>query len=343
MTPPLFQPVSGRRCTRRQLLAAASAGSLLAATSPAGLATAAGPDNPGAQIAITLDLEMSRDYPRRGMREWDFQKGNLDDATKQYALEAAKLVKQRGGVIHFFCVGRVLEQADVSWLQEIAQQGHPVGNHTYDHVNVLAKTAADTQFRFQRSPWLVAGKTAADVIRENIHLTRVALRERAKIDEQGFRTPGGFYQGLADRPDVQQLLLDAGYRWISSKYPRHQSGTPKEPPAAEVYADIVRAQREAQPFRYASGLIEIPMSPISDVTAFRSHYWKLPQFLKAVRLAVEWAIEEQAVFDFLAHPSCLVVEDPKFETLQLICDLVQHAAKPATLCGLGQIARRVEA
>ena len=61
-----------------------------------------------AQIAITLDLEMSAQYPRPGMTEWNFQKGNLDEPTKQYALEAGKLVKQRGGVLHYFCVGRVL-------------------------------------------------------------------------------------------------------------------------------------------------------------------------------------------------------------------------------------------
>ena len=35
-----------------------------------------------ALIAITLDLEMSAEYPRRGITEWNYQKGNLDDATK---------------------------------------------------------------------------------------------------------------------------------------------------------------------------------------------------------------------------------------------------------------------
>ncbi|MFN0055855.1 MAG: polysaccharide deacetylase family protein [Planctomycetales bacterium] len=41
-------------------------------------------------------------------------------------------------MIHFFCVGRVLEQPNVDWLKEIAAAGHPIGNHTYDHVAVLA-------------------------------------------------------------------------------------------------------------------------------------------------------------------------------------------------------------
>src|SRR5262245_42875749 len=45
-----------------------------------------------AQIAITMDLEMSREYPRRGMQEWDYEKGNLDEPTKKYAVEVARLV-----------------------------------------------------------------------------------------------------------------------------------------------------------------------------------------------------------------------------------------------------------
>ena len=82
------------------------------------------------------------------------------------------------------------------------------------------------------------------------------------------------------------------------------------------------------------------MSPISDVTAFRAHHWKLDWFLKAVRLAVEHAIKTGTVFDFLAHPSCLVVEDPKFEAVKLICDLVRDAGDRAAVADLGTIAAR---
>ena len=114
-------------------------------------------------------------------------------------------------------------------------------------------------------------------------------------------------------------------------------------PSPEVYADIVRAQADAQPFVYPSGLIEIPMSPISDVGAFRTKYWKLDYFLKAVRLAVEWAIETRSVFDFLCHPSCMVVEDPEFKTVKLICDLVKAAGDQAEIVGLDRIAQDVKA
>jgi peptidoglycan/xylan/chitin deacetylase (PgdA/CDA1 family) len=293
-----------------------------------------------AQIAITLDLEMSREYPRRGMTEWDYKKGDLDEPTKRYAVEAAEAVKRSGGRIHFFCVARVLEQPDVEWLKQLAADGHRIGNHTYDHVNVRATTPEETQFRFRRAPWLVAGKTAAEIIDDNIRMAARALKERAGIDAAGFRTPGGFNDGLEDRPDLQRMLLAQGYKWVSSKYPAHESQLESGAPSAQTMESILAAQRPAQPFVYPSGLVEVPMSPISDVTAFRANRWKLADFCRTIQMAVEWAIETGGVFDFLAHPSCLVVEDPKFETIQLICSLVRDAGARAELTDLSQIAAR---
>ncbi len=294
-----------------------------------------------ARIAITLDLEMSREYPRRGLTEWDYEKGNLDTATKEYAERAAELVKDRGGRLHFFCVGRTLEQPDVDWLKRIAAAGHPVGNHTYDHVNVLARQPEEIQFRFRRAPWLIAGRSAAEVIRESIQLTNLALKQRVGIAAAGFRTPGGFSQGLADRPDVRHMLQELGFTWVSSKYPSHLSGVEGEEPPAEVYASIVAAQAQAQPFAYPGGLIEVPMSPISDVTAFRSKRWQLAWFLRAVKEAVQEAIRTGGVFDFLAHPSCLVVEDPQMQSLRLVCDLVAQAGTRAEIATLDAIAAQV--
>jgi hypothetical protein len=297
-------------------------------------------DEHKALVAITLDLEMSRNFPTWGTTHWDYEKGNLNAPTKEYTAEACRRVRAQGGVIHCFAVGRVLEQENVDWLKAIVKTGHPVGNHTYDHVNVKAKKAADIQFRFQRAPWLIAGKAPREVIVENIRLTTAALQDRIGIKPAGFRTPGGFADGLTDRRDIQQMLLDVGFSWVSSKYPAHPVGHPgKEPPRA-VYDAIVKAQAAAQPFVYPRGLVEIPMSPISDITAFRAGRWKLPWFLKAIRLAVEWAIANRAVFDFLGHPSCLYVMDPKFQTIELICDLVKKAEGKAALVDLDTIAER---
>ena len=60
------------RMDRRALLASAGAAVAL------GTARAA-PDDGKALVAITLDLEMSRNFPTWETTHWDYEKGNLDD------------------------------------------------------------------------------------------------------------------------------------------------------------------------------------------------------------------------------------------------------------------------
>lgn len=325
---------SENKFTRRQLLAASAATLMMTG---AGAAS----KQKHAQVAVTLDLEMSANFPVWEDTHWNYEKGNLDESTKAYAVEAGRRLRMAGGYIHYFCVGRVLEQPDVSWLTELAGEGHPVGNHTYDHVNVLATRTQDLQFRFQRSPWLIEGMTTEQVIRENVRLTTMAMRQRAGIENRGFRTPGGFSDGLTGREDIQRLLLDSGFRWVSSKYPGHANSEPMQEPSDEVYADIVAKQKAAQPFVYPTGLIEIPMSPISDIGAFRGGRWRLEWFLEAIEKSVVWAVENNAVFDFLAHPSCLVAADPEFRSIDLICSLVRESKGKAKLVTLDEIADSV--
>jgi peptidoglycan/xylan/chitin deacetylase (PgdA/CDA1 family) len=325
------------RFTRREwLLGAAAAVSSLALRPPL---TAA--ENERALIAITLDLEMSRNFPTWTDTHWDYEKGNLNAETKQYTVEAARRIKAAGGVLHAFAVGRVCEQPDVDWLKELLAAGHLIGNHTYDHVNVRASRLEDVQFRFQRAPWLLRNQTPAEAIEDNVAQCTAALKHRLGISPAGFRTPGGFHDGLRAFPEVRAMLQRQGFRWISSLYPGHPIGQAAEQPTPETLDAIVAAQAAAQPFVYADGLVEIPMSPISDIGAFRTGRWKLDWFLRAIRAGVEWAIEHRAVFDFLGHPSCLYVADPEFRTIDLICELVHRAGDKAALVNLNAIARRV--
>lgn len=333
---------SSAALSRRELLAC---GTVFVAS--AGL-SARGKESPKddrrkALIAITLDLEMSRNFPTWETTHWDYEKGNLNAETKKYAVEAARRVKAHGGRLHFFAVGQVFEQANVDWLKEIVQAGHPVGNHTYDHVNVKATRPGDIQYRFNRAPWLIEGKKPHEIIRENLRLCSAALKTRVGIEPAGFRTPGGFADGLTDRPDVRMMLKDAGFSWVSSKYPAHPMSKEGREPDAKILDGIVQAQRQAQPFVYPDGLIEIPMSPPSDIVAFRTGRWKLEWFLKALRVALEWVIDNQAVFDFLGHPSCLYVMDPEFKAIELICELTRKAGDRAALVDLRDIAERAHA
>lgn len=329
--------------SRRQFLQLAGAAGLSAAVVPfAGLWSSTSTKSPEdlaadkdrALVSITLDLEMSRNFPNWEDTEWDYEKGNLDAATKQYAVEAGRRVKEQGGLLHYFAVGRTMEQPDISWLKDLAAAGHPIGNHTYDHIYLLAKTPEEVQFRFKRAPWLLEGKSVAEAIDENIRLATHALQSRAGITVNGFRTPGGFATGLDGREDIQKMLLNNGFSWVSSKYPPHPNTAPMEQPDETVLKGIVDAQKGAQPFVYPSGLIELPMSPISDIGAFRTGRWKVESFLTAIRRGLEWAIENRACYDFLAHPSCLVAADPEFQAIDLILETVSRAGEKASIVGL---------
>ena len=136
------------------------------------------------------------------------------------------------------------------------------------------------------------------------------------------------------------MLLALGFGWVSSLYPWHPNTPAGEGPGAVLYDNIVRAQADAQPFVYPDGLVEVPMSPISDIGAFRTGRWRLEWFLKAVELGIAWAIEHRAVFDFLGHPSCLYVTDPEFRAVDLICELVRKAGPKAAIVGLDALAER---
>jgi peptidoglycan/xylan/chitin deacetylase (PgdA/CDA1 family) len=336
--------LSATAMSRRQFLGGV-AGAAACAFANRAIAAAPSDATKKAQIAMTLDLEMARNFPNWDDTHWDYEKGNLNRAAKDYAVEACRRVRKRGGVIHNFVVGQTLEQENVDWLKEIAGEGHPIGNHTYDHVNLLATNVDDIQFRFRRSPWLIRGRSVAEVLRDNIRLTNIALKERIGVDVNGFRTPGGFAEGLTGREDLQQMLLDLGFNWVSGKYPAHAGiedlhGSGRKPSKLALDG-ILAAQSESQPFVYPTGLVEVPMSPISDIGAFRHGRWQLEDFMDAIRRAVELVIERRATFDFLAHPSCLGVVDPRFKTIDLLCDLVEQSGGAAEIVPLDVIAERM--
>ena len=296
-------------------------------------------DGDKALIAVTMDLEMSRHYPTRGATRWDYEKGNLDEPSKQYAVETCRRVKAAGGPVHSFLLGRTLEQENVDWLKGILKDGHVLGNHTYDHVRLNARTPETIQFRFRLAPWLIDGKSPREVIVDNIRMTELAMKQRLDIKPVGLRTPYGFSNGLTSRPDVQQMLLELGYSWVSSKYHQPQDLKASNPSAAN-FAAVTRCMKTSQPLVYPSGLVEIPIAPVSDVNAFRTRKWKLDEYLKTVEKNFQWAVKNRAVYDYGFHPSVMYVEDPELRAVDLICRLVERAGDKAAIVDLETIALR---
>lgn len=282
---------------------------------------------------------MSRHYPQRGELEWDYCKGDLDERSKQYAVEVCRRVRDAGGQVHGFLLGRTLEQENVDWLVRWLESGHVLGNHTYDHVKINARSPSTVQARFRRCPWLIEGLSPREAIERNIRLTERAMQYRLGAKPSGFRTPYGYPAGLQKRADLQRMLLELGYAWVSSQYRQPQDLKTHRPTAAN-YAAIVRSLKASQPYVYDTGLIEIPLSPITDVNAFRTRRWTLAEYAASVERSLQWAIDQGAVYDYCFHPSVMCVEDPDGHVVDLICEAVRRAGKRAALTSLDAIAQR---
>src|SRR5688572_14946932 len=95
--------------SRREFMNDAATASLGAAASQPAAAHALAQDRPAddareprgrALIAITLDLEMSRNFPAWESTHWDYEKGNLNEETKRYTVEACRRIRGHGGRAH---------------------------------------------------------------------------------------------------------------------------------------------------------------------------------------------------------------------------------------------------
>lgn len=335
----LAHSISRREFLRTAALGAALAPALRGAQAPRGV----GRRRPKAQIALSLNLEMSRHFPTWGQTHWDYEKGNLDGANKRFAVEAGRFVKERGSRITYMVVGQVLEHESIAWLEEIHGEGHPLGNHTYNHVNLFGSAPEDLQFRFRRAPWLVEGMTPEQIVERDIRMTNQALRERLGIQQvRGFRSSEDYLEGLRDKPEIQQMLKRLGFDWVGTVKTALRFA-PLERPTEEVFRSIGAAQADLQPFLYPSGLVELPKCAMMDAAAFRTGRWGLADYMEGVRRGAQWAIDNGGFFQYVAHSSILVEMDPEFRTFGMLCDMAKEAGDRAELVTLDQVADSLRA
>lgn len=136
------------------------------------------------------------------------------------------------------------------------------------------------------------------------------------------------------------MLQRHGFRWISATSRKTIPGITGQSPGLDVWNSIATELPNSQPFRCPeTGLLDIPMSPVSDIQGFRNGRWKLDDFVTILERILDWTIERGQTFDFLGHPSCIGVVDPEMKTLNMICRKVRTSNGRATLVTLNDIAR----
>ncbi len=273
----------------------------------------------GAQfcLSLTYDVEMCTNFPY-WTSVWDHRKGAIDADSKQYILKLNAVAEKYGVKLHYFIVGSALEDPDLDYLKATVDAGHALGNHTYTHVNVRAQDIPQLQVTYAAAPWRAHGRSALTCIRDELRQTSHAMRETLGVVPVGFRTPGGFVNGLHDVPAVQDLLQAEGFGYVSSHYRLPIDPTRKRPPRERLEAAMRESIDTLQPYRYANGLPEIPPTGITDIWGFRYLDLDRWDFIDVLKHGIDHAHDNGQVLTMTFHPPCLAARDPHCDVLETV-------------------------
>ena len=209
----------------------------------------------------------------------------------------------------FFVCGRTLLHALDALEAVAASPLFDVQQHTYSHV-----VFRDVRYRPAGSDVeAVLPETPAVALREELAFTSELIRKYLGRECIGLRTPFGHYRGLRDRPDLLQIIADAGLRYVTSWGRNEANGNPTP---------------WVQPFAYTEegfpGLLEIPFQFWLDGVWFDAHgYGEGKGFLKALRGAIDEIAEQDLVFATAFHEWCAVAANE--EETGWIRGLIEYA------------------
>jgi peptidoglycan/xylan/chitin deacetylase (PgdA/CDA1 family) len=273
----------------------------------------------GAQfcLSLTYDVEMCTNFPY-WTSVWDHRKGAIDEDSKLYILKLNEVAKKYGAKLHFFLVGSALEDPHIDYLKQLVDAGHAIGNHTYTHVFVKAKTVQQLQVVYRNAPWRAAGRTPLECIRNELRETNLGVREKLGVELRGFRTPGGFANGLHDVPEVQDLLKQEGFAYASSHYSFPVDPKVKHPPREQLECAMRQSLDTLQPYRYPNGLLEIAPMGITDIWAFRYLDLDRWEYINLLKVGIDHAHANRQVLTLTFHPPCLAARDPHCDVLETV-------------------------
>ncbi len=240
--------------------------------------------------------------------------GHLNDDIRNYIKKLSATAENYNAKLQFFIQGNTFEiQEDIALWKEIAQRGHSIDNHTYSHLGPLGK------------------KTTQEIDHE-ITETKRLIEEHLNTVNIGIRTPWGYPYGLLKFPDwgsgvttpekVQQIILDAGFNWVSSQTSSSEGGKRvSDERSIEMIA-------ERQPFYYDSGLQEIPFCIFQDREYFDSDCGGDPlrpaeEWISYLKKAVDFAYEKNLYLSVTVHPSTSFKHDPEGKYLKEVYEYCQ--------------------
>jgi peptidoglycan/xylan/chitin deacetylase (PgdA/CDA1 family) len=211
----------------------------------------------------------------------------LDPDSTARGLEVIEQVHADLGVpATLFLCGRTLLHAAEAVGRAHATGLFDVQQHTYSHLlfrDVVYESPPDGRIVLAASPPVA--------LRAELEATSDLIRRLLGVEVVGLRTPFGFHRGLRDRPDLLEIVREAGLRYVSSWLRNEENGNPTP---------------WEQPFTYVEegfpDLLEIPSQFWLDGIWFDTHGWEHGTgFRDALRGAVDEIADRDLVYATCFH------------------------------------------
>lgn len=171
-----------------------------------------------------------------------------------------------------------------------------IQQHTFSHVPFK-------DIVYSPQPGMVATIPASPAValREELAVTSRLIRDHLATECVGVRTPFGYHEGLRGRPDLVEIIHDAGLRYVTSWGRNADNGNPTP---------------WVQPFTYADegfpDILELPFQFWLDVVWFDQHgYDTGPAYLEALKGAVDVVAAEDLVYGACFHDWVALASDER--------------------------------
>ncbi len=210
------------------------------------------PKNVRCVIVITYDTDMAGGYAPDGVCH-----GRTAPFLMDYIDRLCEVAEDFGIRLQFFQIANGLERDDVvSHVKKIMKRGHPVDCHTYNHVNLAY--------------------THSKLLNEDLKMANYLFEKRLGFKSIILRGPGG-YRHLELSSENQKVILQNGYKLVSGEFD-YDLLKQKE----HIYT--VSSPSRNLPFRYPTGLIEVPIQGWTDRAWFDSYMLRDASAYKEWRL-----------------------------------------------------------
>ena len=232
-----------------------------------------------------------------------------ETVTGAFLTAAAELHRKYMAPCTLFVLGQVLEK-NVRHFQEIASEDmFDIQQHTYSHTRL--KTVVEEH---DGSVNVYGSGTLGDIAQDITEASSL-LKKCLQVNCIGLSGPYGYHRGLSDKPEVLEILQDAGIGFVRAYTRNEQDWGP-------VALDV-------QPFWYKPQgfpkILEIPGQDHQDCHYREIHGWENTEgYLSHLKSSLEYVARHDLTWSVCFHDFSSIRDDPK---MTIVSGLIEHARK----------------